>query len=118
MLIVEDDYFLADIMRRTFADDGAEVLGPAGQVENALALIHGAEHIDAAVLDVNLHDVMVFSVADALRERGIPFLFTTGYDQETLPSQYSGARRLEKPVEAAIVLSEVRRLINIDSVSE
>jgi hypothetical protein len=64
------------------------------------------------VLDVNLHDVMVFPVADGLRARGVPCVFTAGYDQATLPRQYSGVRRVEKPVEAAVVLREVRRLID------
>lgn len=112
VLLVEDEYFLADEMRRTFEDGGAEVLGPAGQVEEALALIDGLGRIDAAVLDVNLHDGMVFPVADGLRERGVPFVFTTGYDQATLPARYSGVRRLEKPVEAAVVLQEVRQLFD------
>jgi CheY-like chemotaxis protein len=112
VLLVEDEYFLAAEMRRAFEDGGAEVLGPAGQVEAALALIDGTERIDAAVLDVNLHDVMVYPVADGLRERGVPFVFTTGYDQVILPKQYSGVRRLEKPVDTSVVIQEISQLLD------
>ena len=110
VLIVEDEYFIADEMHRAFEEAGAAMLEPVGQVQEALALIARTEHIDVAILDINLHDVMVYPVADALSERGVPFLFTTGYDQTALPERYAAVRRLEKPVEAAVVLREIRRL--------
>ncbi len=112
VLLVEDEYFLAHEMRRALEESGAEVLGPAGRVEEALALIEGTGRIDAAMLDLNLRDVMAFPVADALRERGVPFVFTTGYDQAMLPERYSGVRRLEKPADVSVVLQEVRRLFD------
>lgn len=38
-------------------------------------------------------------MADALRARGVPFLFATGYDASVIPARYAGVRRCEKPVE-------------------
>ena len=111
VLVVEDDYFIADEMRRALEDGGARVLGPVGDVEDALALIVGAARIDAAVLDVNLHDGTVSPVADALAERGVPFVFTTGYDRAALPERHAAVRRLEKPVAPSAVLREVGRLL-------
>ena len=35
----------------------------------------------SAILDINLGGEMVFPLADLLRERHIPFVFATGYDQ-------------------------------------
>jgi DNA-binding response OmpR family regulator len=97
ILIVEDEYFLADDLCRTLTDAGAEVIGPFANVEDATTMIAGGTPIDAAVLDVNLRGDMVFPVADALRERGVPFAFATGYDQEALPDRFVGAPRVEKP---------------------
>lgn len=53
------------------------------------------ESIDAAVLDINLQGEAVFPVADALIERGIPFVFATGYDQSAVPAPYERVRRWE-----------------------
>ena len=88
VLLVEDDYFIADELRRDFAKTGAEVLGPVGRVDEALALIDKSAHIDGAVLDVKLHDEMVYPVADALLERGVPFVFATGYERAQIPAPY------------------------------
>lgn len=80
VLIVEDEYLLADDLSDALSDVGAKVVGPAGSIEQATALILSREPIDVAILDVNLRGEMVFPVADALRQRGIPFAFATGYD--------------------------------------
>ena len=97
ILVVEDEYLLADDLTYALVDAGAEVIGPAGSVEDASALVTSEERIDAAVLDVNLRGEMVFPVADALIGRGIPFAFTTGYDQWALPDRFADRPRLEKP---------------------
>lgn len=99
VLLVEDDYFIADEMRRTLARSGVEVLGPVASVARALTLIEANAEIDAAVLDVNLRDVMVFPVADALAKRGVPFIFATGYEGTVIPPRYGHIQRCEKPVE-------------------
>ena len=57
---------------------GYEPVGPAFRLSDALKLAAEAD-IDAAVLDVNLNEQQSFPVADLLRERGVPFLFATGY---------------------------------------
>jgi two-component SAPR family response regulator len=98
VLLVEDDYFIADEMRRMLSRSGAEVLGPVATVDKALALIAASSEIDAAVLDVNLRDVMVFPVADALEKRGVPFVFATGYEVTAIPARYTHIQRCEKPV--------------------
>lgn len=85
VLVVEDDYFIANDLLRQFKESGAEVLGPVASVEHALALIAATPQIDGAVLDVNLRDVMVYPVADALRDRGVPFVFATGYEKNDDP---------------------------------
>ncbi|WP_267359988.1 MULTISPECIES: response regulator [unclassified Methylobacterium] len=113
VLLVEDDYFIATEMRRMLSRSGAEVLGPVASVDRALALISSNSAIDAAVLDVNLRDVMVFPVADALTTRGVPFIFATGYEGTIIPKRYAHVQRCEKPVEmdtlARVLSTQVSR---------
>ena len=97
ILVVEDEYLLAQDLARELEDLGAEVLGPVPSVEEALALLDAEAPPDAAILDVNLGGEMVFPVAEALRERGVPFLFATGYDLWSLPQAYADVPCFEKP---------------------
>jgi hypothetical protein len=53
----------------------------------------------AAILDVNLRGQLVYPVADRLMDRGIPFVFVTGYGRESIDRRYSFVKVLEKPVE-------------------
>ena len=89
MLVV---WLLEDML----ADLGCTVIGPASNVNQALAMID-AEAIDVAVLDVNLNGQMSYPVADALAARGVPFVFSTGYDKETLLDGYRSFPVLQKP---------------------
>ena len=111
ILIVEDEYLLADDLSHALESAGAKVLGPLGSVEDATAFIAGEPSIDAAVLDVNLRGDMVFPVADALRARGVPFAFATGYDQWALPQRFADAPRVEKPFKADKVAALLGPLI-------
>jgi DNA-binding response OmpR family regulator len=111
ILVVEDEYLLADDLYHTLTDAGAEVLGPIASVEDATAFIAREPSIDAAVLDVNLRGEMVFPVADALRERGVPFAFATGYDEWALPERFAKAPRVEKPFQGHKVTSVLGPLL-------
>lgn len=99
VLVVEDEYFVADDVARRLEARGAEVIGPVGDVDDALDLIDDTERLHAAVLDLNLKGEMAFPVADALIERGVPFVFATGYDQGAIPERYSKFARCEKPID-------------------
>ena len=111
ILVVEDEYFLAADVRDALSEAGAEVLGPVPSVGEATALIAQEGHIDAAVLDINLRGDLVFPVADALRARGVPFAFATGYDRWALPDRFADALRVEKPLQARSIASALGRLL-------
>ncbi|SFB62424.1 Response regulator receiver domain-containing protein [Rhizobium sp. NFR07] len=98
ILIVEDEYFLADETRRKLERLGATVVGPAGSVEDALRLIASSK-IDGAILDVHLGDEFVFPVAEELDGADIPFVFATGYNPSVIPARFSGYALCEKPTE-------------------
>jgi CheY-like chemotaxis protein len=113
ILVVEDEYFLADDLRELLADAGAEVLGPVASIAEANKLIASGAPIDAAVLDVNLSGQAVFPVADALQARNVPFVFTTGYDRWTLPDRFIAVPRLEKPLTGANLLTVIAPLADV-----
>jgi DNA-binding NtrC family response regulator len=100
LLVVEDEYLIASDLAFVLEGAGAEVIGPAGTVEDALALVDsGGARLNGAVLDVNLRDARVFPVADALAAIGVPFVLTTGYDISAIPAAYIQAPRCEKPID-------------------
>lgn len=113
ILVAEDEYFLADELHVVLEDAGAEMLGPVASVESGLRILEDRTKLDAASLDVNLGGTSVFPLADVLIARGVPFLFTTGYDQAAIPASYAHIRRLEKPVEPETVVKELGKLLRI-----
>jgi DNA-binding response OmpR family regulator len=107
VLVVEDDYFIAMELCRNLETAGAEVIGPVGRVGDALAKIARSDRIDGALLDLNLHGAMAFPVADKLCERGVPFMFTTGYDASVIPEKYRDIARSSKPVTLQRISTEL-----------
>lgn len=98
ILLVEDEYFIADAMQRGLEALGVHVVGPVASVDEALALLDNTP-VDAAILDVNLGDEGVFPVAETLTARGIRFIFATGYNASDLPPAWRHVPRYEKPVD-------------------
>lgn len=99
ILVVEDDYLIAGELAESLIELGATVVGPAASVPEALALMDREAPLDAAVLDVNLGSEDVYPVADGLVQRGVPFVFATGYDRWVIPVRYAAVRRFDKPVD-------------------
>lgn len=97
VLIVEDRYIIASEMADHVGRLGGHVIGPSPSVAHAKQLLEQGR-VDFALLDVNLNGELVFPLAEAMAERGVPFAFLTGYDE--LPAPWRGRPRLEKPVSA------------------
>ena len=104
ILIVEDDSLIALDLAMSFEDAGLTVAGPAQNVRRALEIIDN-DPPDCACLDYNLGRETSIPVAEALLERGIPFVFATGRladicAEHDLPN----ARILSKPVDPSAIL--------------
>ena len=103
VLIVEDDNILAITLAEEFAAEGAEVIGPAATVTDALDVIARTD-LDGAIVDINLRGKAAFPVADALADRHIPFVFATGYlVAGHIPARHANVRRFEKPTAPSII---------------
>jgi CheY-like chemotaxis protein len=96
VLLVEDEAMVALLIEDVLEELGCVTVGPAARVSAALDLID-AHPVDLAVLDVNLGGETVFPVADRLADRGVPFLFSTGYGAAGLIDRHAGRPVLPKP---------------------
>jgi len=110
VLLVEDEMLVVWLLEDMLADLGCAVVGPAASVNQALAMID-AEAIDVAVLDVNLNGQMSYPIADALATRGVPFVFSTGYDKDTLLDGYRIFPVLQKPFHRSELSDTLAKLL-------
>jgi CheY-like chemotaxis protein len=106
VLVVEDEALVSMLVEDMLTDLGCLVVGPAAEIEEALRLVGDAD-IDAALLDVNLGGRPIFPVADALKARGVPFAFASGYGEAGLSEAHRGALVLQKPFREA----DLRRVL-------
>src|SRR5258706_15734357 len=97
---------LEDVLRR----EGCVIVGPIARVEPALKAAR-EEPVDAAILDVNLAGERVDPIAQALAERKIPFVFTTGYDRSMLPAKHANRPTLAKPFRPAQLINALIALL-------
>lgn len=103
VLVVEDESLVAMLLETILEDMGCTPVGPAGTIEDGLAMVADPATLDAALLDVNVAGRQVFPVAEALKARGVPFVFSTGYGESGLPDAWRGHATVQKPfTEAAI----------------
>ncbi|SHJ18087.1 CheY chemotaxis protein or a CheY-like REC (receiver) domain [Roseomonas rosea] len=114
ILIVEDEYLIAEAMEEWLSGAGAKVVGPVPSVEQAFELIEEPEKVlDGAVLDVNLgRGETAYPVADRLNERGVPYLFATGDVRIIDDPGHRKRLRLEKPLSRQQLVREVERLVS------
>jgi CheY-like chemotaxis protein len=109
ILVVEDESLIAMLVEDALTDAGAEVLGPAATVEEALALFEGRRP-QAAVLDINLAGQVSTPVADLLAECGIPFVVATGYGAAGLSERHRGVPVLAKPYDPRELVEALARI--------
>ena len=93
ILVVEDEVLVSLMIVNALATYGCIVVGPAGSVKEALALL-AKELVDCATLDIKIQDDTSVPVAEALAARGIPFVVATGYAD--VPPAYKGAPIIRK----------------------
>jgi CheY-like chemotaxis protein len=110
IIIIEDEPLVAMDLESILTAAGCEVVGSAGTLNRARALIADAES-DAALLDVNLCGHRVDELATALTQKNIPFAFITGYGRESLPSGFREAILLKKPFSQEQLVGMVELLL-------
>lgn len=109
VLVVEDEFLVSIALEEDLREAGAVVVGPCNDLASGLARAR-AERFDVAVLDVNLDGTPIYPLADELIERGVPFLFLSGYTGSDLPARFAALRRLSKPYEPSRLIDELAAL--------
>ena len=101
ILVVEDEFLVADHLAASLEDLGYEVVGPYPAIDEAVRAVR-TQALDGAVLDANLDGVDSGPVADELAERNVPFIVLTGYGGLRLDCGIlDDAPRVTKPFDLA-----------------
>lgn len=110
ILIVEDEPIVAMCLEDALEALGCVPVGPVSRLEDGLMLAR-SETLDAAILDINLGGERSYPIAEALREREIPFVFASGYGAPD-PAQGMGEPLMEKPYSERDVRAALERLLH------
>jgi CheY-like chemotaxis protein len=98
ILVVEDEILVYMLIESVLEEHECEALPPAPRVPAALAMVAADSFAaDAAILDLNLAGEPVYPVAERLTEKGVPFLFLTGYGEGALDERFKGRPIVQKP---------------------
>ncbi len=116
ILVVEDESLVAMLIETILEDMGCAVVGPASSVDEALTLVTNEATIDGALLDVNVAGREVFPVADALKARGVPFVFSTGYGEGGLPDHWRGQATIQKPFTEQTIRDALMKALGVANV--
>lgn len=115
VLVCEDEMFVAMMLQDRLEHVGYRVL-MAARVDKGLELAT-AEPIDVALLDINLAGKDSFPIAEKLRARGVPFLFSSGYGAQGLPEAWQGTKILQKPYDTRELTAALISLLGARSES-
>ncbi|MBI2716339.1 MAG: response regulator [Rhizobiales bacterium] len=110
VLVVEDEYLIRMLLEDMLADLGYAIAGAVGTIAEASQFAAGGA-FDVAILDVNVDGEEVYPVADILVKRGLPFVFVTGYGEDSLPAKYRSRPALQKPFQAEQLRSTLAGLL-------
>jgi DNA-binding response OmpR family regulator len=110
VLVLEDEWIIAEQIETALAESGFAVVGPVGRVDAAIALLE-TESVDAVLLDINMHGEPTFQFAARLVQKSIPFIFVSGYSTMTLPTAFASSPLLQKPIDPVILARRLRALL-------
>lgn len=106
VLILEDELIISMALEDGLIDAGASVLN-ASTLEKAVEIIRSSRTIDAAILDVNIHGRPSYEVAQLLEERGIRFVFASGYGETAAPPELGHISVFAKPYDVQAIAREL-----------
>lgn len=112
VLVVEDNGLLCCVLEETLRDAGCEVVGPYARLPEAMQAA-STEHIDVALLDINVRGQLISPLAEQLRARGVPFVLTSAYRPGDLPRALQSAAQLRKPYTDSDLLEHLVSVLGI-----
>lgn len=97
ILVMEDEFLIAMDVEQLCRDNGA---ADVVIVQDLATIDHEQPKLefDAAILDIMLGGVSTLPFAEMLQERGVPFVFASGYtDFEEIGTAFPGVPVISKP---------------------
>ncbi|MFM6950877.1 MAG: response regulator [Novosphingobium sp.] len=95
VLVLEDEPIIAMLLE--------ELIEAAGGTAQCVTSLAGADKAiaeippDLAVLDINIHNQTSFDLARQLADRGVPFIFASGYGKQVVPPEMGQVPTVTKP---------------------
>ncbi len=112
ILVVEDQSLIAMDVEDTLREMGAQDIRLVSDAEEAMAALSTFK-LHIAILDFNLGSITLETVAEYLSERGIPFIFMTGYsDQSSIPERFRHIEVIRKPIDISSLIIKLNSMIN------
>jgi CheY-like chemotaxis protein len=96
VFVAEDEFHVLQLIEDMLVELGCTVVDSVSSVRAALERVATID-ADVAVLDVNLRGTPIFPVAQILRDRRIPILFSTGYGTAGIAPEWQGYPVIQKP---------------------
>lgn len=111
VLIVEDECLVGEDLADALREAGAEVIGPAETLPQAMRIVQKANVLDCALLDIDLDGVAVFPLVGELRTAGTRILFLTGLRRDSIPKEFADVACISKPTGAVRVVEELNAML-------
>ena len=110
VLLIEDEVVIAMTAEDMLEEIGCTVSAQAATFSEAMACA-AAGDFDLALLDINLNGVMSLPIAQRLREDGKPFIFTTGYGNVGIESEFGDVAVVTKPYTIRTLTNAIQTLL-------
>ena len=111
VLVVEDEAVVAMLLEDMLIDLGHEVVAALGRIDQAMEAA-GTLDLDLAILDVNLNGVLTYPLAEALKARGVPVIFATGYGADGLREDWRSGPVIQKPFQVRDLQKAIGRVVD------
>ncbi|AAY37423.1 response regulator [Pseudomonas syringae] len=112
VLLVEDETMLAMLMEMMLEDLGFATAYHASTLNDGIEYARNGEY-DLAILDINIIGGNSFPIAAAIADRGIPFMFCSGYGRLGIPDAWLNRRCVAKPFSAEQLSEALSELLEV-----
>ena len=100
VLVVEDEAAISMLLEDMLDDFGCKIVGPAARLTTALEMAQN-ETYSVAILDVNVAGEPIYPVAEAIVQRNLPIVFSTGYGGAGIREPFRDRPVVQKPFSQA-----------------
>jgi CheY-like chemotaxis protein len=105
ILVLEDEYLIALDVEQLCRENGASEV----TIMRSLTDVGKTAPYDLAILDVMLSGNSTFAFARSLSERGVPFLFATGYaNTDGMFAEFPAVTVVAKPYSGPALVEAIR----------